>query len=510
MSLSSINRTILRMNGLSSGIDTESVVKSMLAYDQARLDKQYQLKTTMEWKAEAYREINSLLKAFREANMSGLKQDSNMMSAAAYNAYRVTLLTDTKAVSVSANAEAVAGTITIDSIDHLAEAAQVSSTNAVDTPISGLNAKLGEIDFATPLEYGEDGYIRFKINGETFEFTAETTLSDMLGTVNARAGAGVRMSYSSLTKGFTIASKQTGSSSQVVIENIAGNAFGEDSAFGIAEGTKTGRNAELSINNTAVEMENNTFTIDGVTYTLKDESATAIRFNVERDVDKTVDMVKNFVAAYNELIGKLQAKLDEDSYARSYPPLTDEQRESLTEAQQKKWDELAKSGMLRNDGNIAGLLDKLRSAFYTAVAGTGKTPSDLGLNTGLYSDKGKITVDETALRQAVENNPDEVMRLFTATSNSTDPNIKFQESGLINRISDQFLSYTSNSTKVTLYNLDMDILRAEDKMDRLQQRLADKEEALWARFTAMEAAMSKLNSQSSWLASQLSSTTGNQ
>lgn len=143
MSLSSINRTILRMNGLSSGIDTESVVKSMLAYDQARLDKQYQLKTTMEWKAEAHREINSLLKAFREANMSGLKQESNMMSAAAYNAYRVTLLTDTKAVSVSANAEAVAGTVTIDSITHLAEAAPVSSSNAVDTPISGLNAKLG-------------------------------------------------------------------------------------------------------------------------------------------------------------------------------------------------------------------------------------------------------------------------------------------------------------------------------------------------------------------------------
>jgi flagellar hook-associated protein 2 len=509
MSLSSINRTILRMSGLSSGIDTESVVKSMLTYDQSKVDKQFQLKTTMQWRAEALREVNTLLKTFRESNMSGLKQSANMMSSAAYNAYNVTMLTDTKAVLVTAGAQAVTGSMTINEITGLAEAAAMKSSGITDTPISGGQAKLKEIDFAVPLAFDETGAISFLINGQRFDFDEDTTLNDMLSTINANAQAGVKISYSSLTEGFNISSKTTGQSSCVTIENIAGNAFGSGSAFGIAEGSISGKNAMLKIENIDVEMENNTFSIDGITYTLREKASQPIKFTIERDVEKTVDMVKNFINSYNELIGKLQAKLDEPSYTRSYPPLTDAQRESLSETEQKKWDELSRSGLLRNDRDISSFLDKLRSAFYENVAAAGKSPSALGLTTGLYSDKGKINIDEDKLRKAIENNPEEVMMLFVSTSSDTDPNVKFQKAGLVTRISDLFISYTSNAAKVTLHNLDEDIRRAEYRLSELEKSLTSKEETLWTRFTAMETAMSKLNSQSSWFSSQLGSMTNN-
>ena len=70
-----------------------------------------------------------------------------------------------------------------------------------------------------------------------------------------------------------------GSASKVEIKNLTGNAFAaEKSAFGIAQGTKNGENAELMINNVSVSKDSNTFTIDGITYSLKAKSSSSYPF----------------------------------------------------------------------------------------------------------------------------------------------------------------------------------------------------------------------------------------
>ena len=221
---------------------------------------------------------------------------------------------------------------------------------------------------------------------------------------------------------------------------------------------------------------------------------------MERDIDNTVDRIMEFIEGYNELIGTLQSKLKEDVY-RYYPPLTDSQRSTISESDANKWDERSKSGLLRNNSYISSLLSTMRSAFYTNVGATGKNLSDIGLKTGAYSDAGKITVDKDALRNALENNPDEVMSLFTNTSNSTDTAEKFNQSGLMTRISNAMLNYTELTVKGSITSLDTQISEAESRMSVLSSRYMAKEDALWKRFTAMETALSKLNSQSSWLAS---------
>jgi len=479
------------------------MVENMLALDQSRVDKQFQIKTKLEWKCDAYREVNLMLRNFREAHMSVLNPDSNMLSTSAYNIFQVTMLDTTNAVAVSADSTAVAGQMTIDSISQLAEAASVKSVGAFDGETMYMDTALKDLELTVPLQF-ESGEISFSINGEIFTFSEDTTINELISTVNGNVNTGVGLSYSSLTKGFTITSKTTGSGSTIEIQNLAGNAFAAvDSAFGISEGTVNGQDAMLSIEGIAVVRSSNTFTIDGISYTLKDESAAPISFNVERDIDSTFMKIKNFIDSYNELISNLQEKIEEPVY-RDYPPLTDEQRGVLTETQMNKWDELSKSGLLHNDSSISGLLNMMRSAFYTVVDGIEKFPADIGLQTGLYYEKGKITVNESLLRSALENNPDEVANLFIKQPVSEAPAEKFSQSGLVMRISDAVTQCTERINETAIGSAQRSIRYAKTRMNELMDRMTTKEEALWAKFTAMETAMAKMNSQTAWLNSQLS------
>ena len=444
-----INGTSLKplyLTGMSSGLDTQSIVDSLLQIDKLKVDKQYKLKTTLEWKNEALRGVNLTLRNFREKNLSVLSE-FNMMSSKPYRVYKTTVLTDTNAVKIDAGNNASALEMTIDSITQLAKAAQLSSQNVFDGNIS-FDTALKDLPFQNELVF-EDGEISFSINGEVFTFTEDSTLNQIISKINANSNTGVTINYSSLKKGFTFTSKTTGASSQIELINLKGNAFAQgNTAFGIEEQTVNGQNAKLSIDSIAVERETNTFTIDGITYTLNNTTNTAVSFRVERDIDTTLNKIVSFIDEYNSLIETLQAKLDEEVF-RDYGPLTDEEREQLSDDEAKKWEEKAKSGLLRRDGNISMLLSSMRSAFYTAVGDTGKTPSELGLNTGSYYEKGKITVDKEKLRQAISDNPEEVERLFTSISGSADSSEKFKQSGLVVRISTP--SSSIQKTAPTLY-----------------------------------------------------------
>ncbi len=499
--------TTNRVTGLASGLDIDTLVTGMLQIDQSRIDRQNQTTTKLQWKADALREVNSLLKAFRETNLSVLSPNTNMMSASSYSSFDVTMLTDTSAVTVKAGSSANTGKVTINSITQLATSATAgaASEDIFSTEISK-NTALEDLSFNTPLTFDVDDNIKFSINGTDFTFSKDTLLNDMMSQINA-SDAGVTISYSSLKDGFTIASKTTGSASAVTIVNTAGNAFeAGNSAFGIDAGTYNGQDAMLNIDGYNVEKSSNTFTIDGITYTLKNESpSTPISFMVDKNVDTTIDKITAFVDSYNELIGKLQDMIGEDVY-RSYSPLTDTQKEEMSESEIEDWEKQAKSGVLHNDSGISSLLTKVRSALYTKVEGTGLSLSDIGLTTGKYGDGAKITLDEDKLRDALENNPDAVTSLFTQTSSSTDKTTKFNESGLMVRISNAFLDYTELATDASLSSLEAQISDSKEYVESLEDKYYDKQETLYLRFSAMETALAEMNSQSSWLSSMFSST----
>jgi flagellar hook-associated protein 2 len=102
-----------------------------------------------------------------------------------------------------------------------------------------------------------------------------------------------------------------------------------------------------------------------VTITLKGTTTGAeqVSLNVSTDTDKVFDTIKGFVDQYNELLDFVNGKLKEERY-RDYKPLTEEEREAISEKEAERWDERAQSGMLRNDQMIQSVMDRMRSDIY--------------------------------------------------------------------------------------------------------------------------------------------------
>lgn len=402
-----------------------------------------------------------------------------------------------------------------------------------------LSNKLSESNLATALT--GDTY-NFRINGVDFSFDKDTSFNNILSNIN-NSSAGVKLSYSSLTDTFTLTTKETGSASAVTYEDTTGNFL--QSIFGTGN-FQSGTDAIVKVGLDGAKEEadlitlvrtSNTFDIDGTTYTLNGKAAGTETENVTvttaYSVDSMVDVIKGFVSEYNSLLDSINKKLNE-TYYKDFPPLTDSQKEGLSDSEQEKWTEKAKSGLLRNDLILKGIVNDLRNCLFDSVkqlGGSGKLGyimTDIGITTKAYTDNGKLTIDETALRKALSSKPEEVLSLFTQKAsisfsvyNSSEKKaVRYNESGLIWRLSDivktnlnkvgakgqlvemvgspdtDFVGNTTYSQK--LYDLNY-------KISDLNKKLTTQQDYYWSKFTAMETAINNLNSQSSWLTAQLSS-----
>lgn len=493
MSLTINNST--RISGLASGLETDTIVEGLLAQYQQKLDRQSQKTTKLEWTAEAYRGINTLIKNFREQYLSALSA-TNMMTGTAYSDFKVNMLTENGAVSITASPYAVAGEYTIESIDQLAAAASIESREVFTGAKYDSETTLSKLELANKFEFDENGELSFSVNGKTFTFNKDTTVSEMMRQVN-NSGAGVTMRFSTLKKGFSLTGDKTGSQSEIKIVNLKGNAFSaEDGALGISEGVYNGKDAICTIEGMPVTQSTNSFSYDGITYNLTAESDTPIKFSVEQDYEKTVDSIVKFVDAYNELVEALQSKVSEKVYTK-YTPLTDAQRKEMKEDEIANWEKYAKSGTLHNDSYVTSLLSELRGAFYANTEGLSKSLYDIGLTTGTWQEGAKIKVDKEKLLESLKEDPQTVKQIFVQTADEGG----YSEKGLMLRISDALLTYTKNSTDIALDSLEDRITESKDAVTSLTQKMEDKETDLWKKFSVMEAALSKLNSLSSWLAS---------
>jgi len=92
----------------------------------------------------------------------------------------------------------------------------------------------------------------------------------------------------------------------------------------------------------------------------------------------------------------------------------------MSEKDIELWEEMGKKGLLANDATIMKILSSLRTAMAEVVKTTGGSMSmfSIGIKPASYFEdrSGKLTIDEDALRKAIENDPDAVMKLFTQQS----------------------------------------------------------------------------------------------
>ncbi|MGY0692117.1 flagellar hook-associated protein 2 [Virgibacillus sp. FSP13] len=516
-----------RITGLASGMDTEKMVKDLMEAERMPLNKMEQEKTWMTWQRDAYRDVN---KMFFDLDSKIL----DMKLQKTYNS-KSTSSTQSGAVTATATAGSSNGVYNIE-VEQLATAAvnYSQSTISGDTKIDP-NKPLTEQDFKngnieesgkfTFYTYDKDG------NQQThdIDFKVDDSLNDVLDKISTESGGAVNAFYDSEADKVILERTETGDFNQkegsenyfgaeIVIDDQSGSNFLTDILnihhTKIDNGSPTdkkfetgGQNAKFTYNNGyEVNTNKNSYTLDGVTFNFTDTTnGSPAKITVNNDVDAAVEKIVKFVDKYNELIEKVNDGLQEKRY-RDYKPLTDDQREAMSDKEIELWEEKAKSGLLSRDTMLQSGVFNLRQNWYAQVDNTSSFShlSEIGIETSSnYLDGGKLIVSEDKLRKALQDDPESVHKLFSN-------DVEGDGRGLINRLEDSIeqtmgkIEERAGKGAQTLeqYTMGKRLKDLNSRIDSFEDRLVKIEDRYWRQFTQMEKAIQRMNQQSMYLSQQ--------
>ncbi|MBO8159038.1 flagellar filament capping protein FliD [Thermosyntropha sp.] len=476
----------IRFGGIASGLDTEKIVKDLMRLEQIKVDRVVQEKQLLEWKRSDYREINTKLLALRNS-VFDLKLQSSFLA-------REVVSSDESVVQgVSVNAGATLGNYEIEVV-QLAKGASYQST-----PADGFSAVDGSFTIA-----GSKGSAEITLGaGETVQNVVDK-INDAADTTGVKAVYDEdlnRLFLMSADTGDAAAIKFTASDAggKTNLENLLGGTFNEGSEVTLSQG----QNALIRINGgDDISFASNQVKVIGLTLNLKSKGTATV--SVNQDIDAAVDKIKAFVENYNAVMEKIDTKLTEKRY-RDYPPLTDEQKKEMKENEIELWEEKARSGLLNSDPMLRSIYSQIRMTAMDAVSGIEsnyKTLNSIGINTLSWNDHGKLYVDEEKLREALSEDIEGVMALFT---NEAENGIAQKLYDTVNNSINSIVAKAGRDDyKVDNSTLGKEILEQTEKIFEMQEKMAEIEERYWKQFTAMEKALARMQSQSDWLMAQLS------
>ena len=521
---------VMRIGGLASGMDIDSIVEKLMSARRVKVDKLYQQKQTIQWQREAYRDINTKMYDYRNNKLSTYRLEGTWLAKKAELSGNLT------AISAKAGPSAM-GQMKI-KVDQLAKAATVQSFEAVSVD-SDFNPPKPNSDFdptktlADQINAGnlaDFTATEFYVNGTKIEIDKNNdSLNDIIAKINRSTNVSVY--YDKNSGKLAFATKQTGLVNDPDNPDSGGgqyitftnpdnpgvpNEFVENVLKIKDSSPKTAaQNAKVTVTINGLETTqtstSNTLTINGVELALKEAGGAETIINVSTDVDAIVEKVKSFIADYNEMLKTLNDKVSEPRY-RDFPPLTDAQKKEMKEDEIKIWEEKAKSGLLRNDEILSKAVNNMRLMVYSPVE-TGndkyRTLSSIGIETGPYTDNGKLyLVDEAKLRQAIQEDPEAIKNLFagtgTDTENRSDVGIAKKLYADLQTTMNDIIQKAGNPSVTDSTYRDESIIGEQlyllgKRIDIENERLQNLEAMYYRQFAAMEAAINRYNAQAMYI-----------
>ena len=262
--------------------------------------------------------------------------------------------------------------------------------------------------------------------------------------------------------------------------------------------------AELTSSSAVVSANGLDITLTGLTKT--DEPIT---FSVTNDTESVYNSIKGFLKEYNSVMKEMNTLYNADS-AKGYEPLTSEEKEAMSDDDVKLWEDKIKNSLLRSDSTLSSVISSMRSAMMSTVEYDGKTYalSSFGIMTSTdYTEGGLLHIygdaddsvysaKDDKLKKALDEDPDAVIATLTGVFGKLRENMS------------QKMAATKYSSSLTFYNdikMKSDVKSYEKEIEDWEDKLADMEDSYYKKFTAMETALAKLQSQQSSMSSLFSS-----
>ena len=455
--------------GIGSGLKLGDILDSLTAAEKATLTPITKQQSSYTSKLSAYGTMKSALEAFQTANTALGKAD--LFTA-------TTTTSSSTAFSATTTGNAIAGKYTI-KITQLAQAQTLTSTSTQKDS----KAAIATSDSVLTIQQGGGK------KPVTIDISAaNSSLTGVRDAIN-NAKAGVSASVINVGNGeyrLSITSNDTGKDNGMTL-SVSGDSalqsfMGYDGTGGGMKESVTAQNAELTVNNVAIENSSNTISdaLEDITLSLNDVTTGNQTLTITQDNTKAQTAIKDWVTAYNAL----QDTFSSLTKYTAVDPGADAQSTS--------------NGALIGDTTLRTIQTQLKSALSnTASASAFKTLAQIGITSDPST--GQLKIDDTKLTAALKKDSADVGQLIVGDGKKT---------GITTNIGSNLTSWLSSTGIIqaakdgvskTLNKLTKDYNAASDIIDQKVARYK-------AQFTQLDVLMSSLNNTSSYLTQQFEST----
>ena len=533
----------IRMTGMVSGLDTDSIVKELVSAYSTKKEKYKKEQTKLGWKQEIWKDLNKEVNTF-------YKSVGNLRFEGGYSTKKTTS-SDTAKATVSAGSNAVTGTQKL----HVLSTAQSGYLTGGKITASDSSAKVTSSTKLSELGFTEDEtalkFIAKDKDGKDIsadiKLSKDSTISDA---VKALRDVGLNASFDENNGRIFLSSSATGAStdfslksdgsdaSKNLLNTLALNTDASEVTEASKRATKIdGSDAAIVLNGVVYTSSSNNFSINGLSISVNavtdSVDLSKAKTNGSLDADKISDMlvntplndseaisittstdtqgiydkIKDFITSYNNIINKMTKLYNADS-AGNYEPLTDDEKSEMSDSEIEKWETKIKDSLLRRDSTLSTVMSAMTTAMSGGATVNGKTYflSNFGISTLGYmnaaeNEQNAYHIDGDEDDENTSGNTDKLMTALNSDPDTVMDFMKQMATNLYNAIDKQMTSTTLRS-KYSIYNDKEMTTQYKNYTTTIKQwetKISDKEDYYYKKFSSMESALSKLNSQTSSL-----------
>ncbi len=347
--------------------------------------------------------------------------------------------------------------------------------------------------------------------------TADTTISDVLTKLKE---AGLNANFDEKQQRFFISAKTSGASNDFSITAAGSNGQAALKALGIqlnpdgdptAEGYAKkidGQDATIELNGATFTNNTNVFEINGLTFTALSETKAgeAVTITTQDDTDGIYDMIKGFLKEYNSIMNEMD-KLYNAASASKYEPLTDDEKDAMSDTEVEKYEKKIKDSLLRRDSTLSTIRSKLTSVMSSGTTVDGKQMhlSDFGIDTLSYftaaeNEKNAYHIDgdpddentsgnADKLKSMIASDPDTVVSFFSS--------LHKELYSAMDGLSKAVEGYRSYGSFYDDKKMKSDYSDYTTKIAEMEKKLNAYEDKWYSKFSKMETALAKMQSNAS-------------